>query len=153
MEKRLLLAIVLSFLILIGYQALFVKREPPPEQTPEQLTQVKPQTETPLPKKEPEKTEEAPPAPEPEDFDAVSAEGEEQIVVETSLYRAVWSNRGAVLKSWQLKEYKDAEGGDLEIVSDQAETRGIFPFFAHSTIRTVQSYAPGPYVTPGRTIE
>ena len=36
MEKRLLLAIVLSFLILIGYQALFVKREPPSEQAPAQ---------------------------------------------------------------------------------------------------------------------
>ena len=57
MEKRLLLAIVLSFLILIGYQAFFVKREPLPEQIPEQLTEVKPQPETPLPKKEPEQTE------------------------------------------------------------------------------------------------
>jgi len=128
MEKRLLLAIVLSFLILIGYQAFFVKREPLPVQTPEQLTEVQPQPETPLPKKEPAQTEEAPQTTEPQDFEAVSGEGEEQIVIETSLYRAVWSNQGAVLKSWRLKEHRDAEGEDLEIISNQAETRGIFPF-------------------------
>lgn len=128
MEKRLLLAIVLSFLILIGYQALFVKHEPVPEQVPEQITATKPQPETPLPKKEPPQTEEAPKPTEPEDFEAISDEREEQIVVDTSLYRAVWSNKGAVLKSWRLKEHKDAEGEDLEIVSNQAEVRGIFPF-------------------------
>jgi YidC/Oxa1 family membrane protein insertase len=128
MEKRLLLAIVLSFLILIGYQALFVKREPMPEQTPEQLQEVKPQAETRLPKKEPEQTEKAPQPTEPEDFEAVSGEREETIVVDTSLYRAVWSNQGAVLKSWLLKKHENAEGEDLEMVSNQAETRGIFPF-------------------------
>jgi YidC/Oxa1 family membrane protein insertase len=128
MEKRLLLAIVLSFLILIGYQAFFVKREPLPAQTPEQFTEVQPQPETPLPKKEPAQIEEAPQTIEPQDFQAISGEGEEQIVVETSLYRAVWSNQGAVLKSWRLKEHKDAEGEDLEIISNQAEARGIFPF-------------------------
>jgi len=128
MEKRLLLAIVLSFLILIGYQALFVKREPMPEQTPEQLTEIQRQPETPLPKKEPAPKEEAPQTTASEDLEAVAGDGEEQIIVDTALYRAVWSNKGAVLKSWRLKEHKDPEGEDLEIVSVQAEARGIFPF-------------------------
>jgi len=128
MEKRLLLAIVLSFLILIGYQALFVKQEPTPAQAPEQPAKVQPQPETPLPKKAPAQAKEAPQTKEPEDFEPISGEGEEEIVIETSRYRAVWSNQGAVLKSWRLKDYKDAEGENLEIVSHQAETRGIFPF-------------------------
>lgn len=37
-----------------------------------------------------------------------TAEGQERsIVVENALYRVEFSNRGAVVKSWQLKKYKD----------------------------------------------
>ena len=38
---------------------------------------------------------------------AVSDSQERTIVVENALYRVEFSNRGAVVKSWQLKKYKD----------------------------------------------
>src|SRR5882672_9654167 len=38
---------------------------------------------------------------------AKSANQERTIVVENSLYRVEFSNRGGVVKSWQLKKYKD----------------------------------------------
>ena len=41
---------------------------------------------------------------------------ERDIIVETDTVRAVWSNRGAVLKSWRLKAYDDQTGGPLELV-------------------------------------
>src|SRR5260370_23967971 len=38
---------------------------------------------------------------------AIADSQERTIVVENALYRVVFSNRGAVVKSWQLKKYKD----------------------------------------------
>jgi YidC/Oxa1 family membrane protein insertase len=139
MEKRLLLAIVLSFLVLFLYQAVFVKKQPPPEPVPEAIPeklteaekqpallpppQTESQTQPPQDLDEPSK---------PVEFQPVSSEREEQIIINTSLYRGVWSNKGGVLKSWRLKDYKDNEGEDLEIVSARAEEIAIYPFFLRS---------------------
>ncbi|MGB6867953.1 MAG: membrane protein insertase YidC, partial [Candidatus Aminicenantaceae bacterium] len=132
MEKRLLLAIVLSFLVLFLYQALFVKKQPPPVPIPEMVTEVKEKPALPPP------TEKAPQTQAPQDpaeaveFQPVSGEQEDQIFVNTSLYRGVWSNKGGVLKSWQLKEYKDNDGEDLELVSARSEEIEAYPFFLRS---------------------
>lgn len=132
MEKRLLLAIVLSFLVLFLYQALFVKKQPPPEPSPEMVTEVQEKPALPPP------IEEAPPVQatqepaEEVEFQPVSGEKEDQIFVNTSLYRAVWSNKGGVLKSWRLKEHKDNEGEDLELVSARAEEIETYPFALRS---------------------
>jgi len=126
MEKRVLLAIVLSFLILFLYQALFVKKKPQPEITPEATLEETPlKKETSLPTQEiPEVTE----APEKEGIiQPISEKTENQILVETSLYQAILSNRGAVLKSWKLKKYKDEEKNDLELVSYIASEINKFP--------------------------
>ena len=66
------------------------------------------------------------------EFQPVSGEREDQIFVNTSLYRGVWSNKGGVLKSWRLKEYKDSDGEDLELVSARSEEIEIYPFFLKS---------------------
>src|SRR5260370_37745155 len=53
---------------------------------------------------------------------------ERTIVVENALYRVEFSNRGAVVKSWQLKNYKDDSKPQktLDLVHPQAaaETGG-----------------------------
>ena len=41
---------------------------------------------------------------------------ERDIVVENDAVRAVFTNRGGVLKSWMLKRYKDHNGGPLDLV-------------------------------------
>jgi len=46
----------------------------------------------------------------------VSAPAEERVVVDRPLYRAVFSNRGAVLVSYILKKYDDDQGQPLEMV-------------------------------------
>jgi len=128
MEKRLLVAIVLSFVVLFVYQALFVKHLPPPEPVPEQIQAPKTQLQPPALKTEPTQSQEVQKTMPPEEFQPIAGEKEERIVVETSLYRAIWSNKGAVLHSWQLKEHKDFEGEDFEAVSSRAQERGIYPF-------------------------
>ncbi len=127
MEKRLLIAIVLSFLVLLLYQILFVKKKPLPEALPEPAREesiVKKERALPpseIPAKEQPRQEE-------KEILPTSEEVEKEIRVETSLYEAVWSNRGGVLKSWKLKEHQDEEKNDLELVSRLSSETDIFPF-------------------------
>jgi len=133
MEKRLLIAIVLSFVVLFAWQALMVKK-PPPEPAPPLPITSQPQTETqalPEPQKLKAKTGE--PAPQikedmPAADSAVSEERKASITVDTPFYRAVWSNVGAVLTSWRLKQHFDEVGEPLELVSADAADLGRYPF-------------------------
>ena len=131
MEKRLLIAIVLSFLVLVLYQAIFIKNKPQPEPpSPESVQAVaeaqKPPVEI-LPPSVPETALDRIEA--KLDVQEISAEREEEIVVDTSLYTAVWTNRGASLRSWKLKEHLDGNKEPLELVSRRAEEVGRYPFF------------------------
>jgi YidC/Oxa1 family membrane protein insertase len=51
----------------------------------------------------------------------IVAEKEEEFAVETPLYRVVFSNRGATVRSWTLKEYRDQTGKPLELVNLAAQ--------------------------------
>ncbi len=129
MEKKLLLAIVLSFVVLFVWQAVFVKKIPPPEQTPQSFTETQ-QVQQPAQKILPEQKT-APvetPVPEQVDFDATTETSEKQIVIETSLFKSVWSNKGAILKSWRLKEHLDEEGNPLELIPGRSAALDRFPF-------------------------
>ena len=113
MDKRTLLAVVLSLAVLFAYQTFFVK--PPVKTQPaptQQETTVVSQTAAKPAAATAEKT--APPAAAIQPgltgrLVAASAAGTERdVVVETPLYRAVFTTRGAALKSFQLKQYKTA---------------------------------------------
>jgi YidC/Oxa1 family membrane protein insertase len=136
MEKRLILAIVLSFLVLMGYQYFFVKPNKTPIQ-PEVTTSPVPSTPVPGASAAIQEQKKAP-APEakpaaaeaaaPRDLSAVAGRAETEVIVETSLYRAVWSNKGGVLKSWKLKKHKNSMKEDLELVPALAAEIGRYPF-------------------------
>mgnify|MGYP001826372162 FL=1 len=49
-------------------------------------------------------------------FEEVAAVAEEEIVLESDLYRVVLTNVGARVQSWKLKGYHDPEGNDLELI-------------------------------------
>ena len=133
MEKRLIVAIVLSFLVLMGYQYFFVKPNKPaepaavtttaPAPLPGAAAALEPKKETPA-EPQPVPVE---PAPAP-DTAAVAGRDEQDVVVETSLYRAVWANKGGVLKSWKLKTHKNSAKEDLELVPALAAEIGRYPF-------------------------
>jgi len=62
---------------------------------------------------------------------AVGDTAEKTIVVESELYRVVLSNRGAVVRSWQLKKYNDASRPPrrLDLVhAEAAQESGNWPF-------------------------
>ena len=137
MEKRVLLAIFLTFVVLYAYQALFLPKGPGPGQqraTPPQAQRSEtPQTAPSAPpdaapaakasaKVEPEQAKAAPPAP------VVSDDAERDIVVETKVVRGVFGNRGARLKSWELKKYTDERGKTLDLVPQALGAETTRPF-------------------------
>jgi YidC/Oxa1 family membrane protein insertase len=57
----------------------------------------------------------------------VQAGGESTTVIENELYRIQFSNRGAQVTSWILKQYKDSDGKPLELVHEQAAKQFGYP--------------------------
>ena len=58
---------------------------------------------------------------------AVVAAAESQTVVENELYKITFTNRGAQVKSWILKRYKDSHGNPLDIVNQRAAVDFGYP--------------------------
>ena len=48
--------------------------------------------------------------------------------METSLFKVVLSNRGAVVRSWILKKFTDSAGKPLELVNEAAVNKAGYPF-------------------------
>ena len=124
MEKRLLLAIVLSFLVIFLYQLVFVKKLPIEETTPEAIVEAEKSPDL----KSPPKEVSSPEVIEKKDFQPTADDKQRQIIIDTPLYRAAWSNKGALLKSWMLKEFLDENKEDLELISPSASGVDKYPF-------------------------
>ncbi len=58
---------------------------------------------------------------------AKQATAETETVVENDLYKITFTNRGALVKSWILKKYKDEKGNPLELVHTQAAAEWGYP--------------------------
>ncbi len=111
-EIRLLVAIVLSTLIIIGYQIFFARkyRASRPATPPQRVEKAKPE---PQPQPRPQK----PPVNEISLPLTTSPEKGRIIRGETSLVSYSFSSRGGVLISWKLKKYK-RDGNYLEMVPE-----------------------------------
>jgi YidC/Oxa1 family membrane protein insertase len=89
----------------------------------------------------------------------ISEEAERTIVVENDLYRVEFSNRGAVVKSWQLKKYLDDSKPQrvLDVVHpDAAQQTGGWPFALALDDEQLQSAANGGLYqisTPASTLQ
>ncbi|QNI37017.1 membrane protein insertase YidC [Edaphobacter albus] len=62
----------------------------------------------------------------------VQAAAESTTVVENELYRIEFTNRGAQVKSWVLKQYKDTDGHPLNLVHTQAAEKFGYPLSLHT---------------------
>jgi YidC/Oxa1 family membrane protein insertase len=115
MERRVLLAIFLSFLVLYVYQALVVKPVPPGPSAPGPgAASPAAGASTPAPAS----PEAVPPPAQPSSSatPVVSETAEREIRLETNDVVALFTNRGARLKSWRLKQYRDAAGEPQELI-------------------------------------
>ena len=114
-ELRILFASLLSMAVILIWAKFFGPKPPttPKEQpsaagpaTPGGSAQAPPAGQ-PANNVEQQKPPEAKPQPAPPPVAAKSDKSERTFVVENSLYRVEFSNRGGVVKSWLLKQYKD----------------------------------------------
>src|SRR5687767_13291443 len=114
MERRVLIAVVLSFLVLYGYQALFVPPAPPAPSQGTAPPPTLPSATAPAASSQPAALEPAPALPQPA---AITAETvEREIVVETATVEATLSNRGGRVLHWRLKEYRDDRGEPVDLI-------------------------------------
>lgn len=156
MEKRLIIAIALSFVILFAWQALFVKTPPPqPESTPQEQTEeardlppVIPQAKADSSAETASTQAETPP---PAESKAISGERRQEISIDTPLYRAVWSSQGAVLTSWRLKQHRDDSGEDLELVSQASRELNLYPMSLKTDDSQFDALINGALYLPSRT--
>src|ERR1035437_8639841 len=130
MERKLLVVFALTFLVIMLFQPLLKKYGPQPPVKPasppvaaQNQAQLPSQSPTPPPARTSTKPgtagmKAAPAAP-------VQATSESETVIENDVYRIVFTNQGARVKSWVLKKYTDDKDGQLELVNRVAsETHG-----------------------------
>jgi YidC/Oxa1 family membrane protein insertase len=137
MERRVLFAIFLAFIVMYVWQGFVVKPLPKPVPgSPQAATTPTGAT----PSAGETAASQAPATPPPAVPDApastalVTDSAERDIRVETSDIVAVFTNRGARLKSWRLKHYLDHDKQPQELIENGADT---LPF----TLRTADAQA------------
>ncbi len=135
MERRVLLAVFLSFLVLYAYQGLIGPPSQAPSPSQEFGESPNLANETTAHRAVPQLTPELSPrqrerivAIQPVIPDPVIGEREpREIVVESDAFRAVFVNQGAEMVSWQLKTYLE-EGKPVELVPRDLPEEEPWPF-------------------------
>ncbi len=139
MERRVLLAITLSFLVLFLFQRFIMPPAPAPQQT------AAPASATPGPASA--GTASSPATPKVEANAPVAAvaaapsaavaalgeisvgdRAERTITVETTVVRAIFTNRGGRLLHWVLKGYRADDGSEVDLVPAGAGANATKPF-------------------------
>jgi YidC/Oxa1 family membrane protein insertase len=147
MQRNVLLFVVLSFLVIAGFQFLLPsKPQQPPAQTATSGAAAKATSPAaaPAPSPAPSSTQ---PATAPLPASAPSVQGRD-ITVENAYVRATFTTRGGALKSWRLKKYRDTAGDTLELVPQTVGADVPLPFTlsvqdaAHQNALQDVSFAP-----------
>jgi len=119
MEKRIILAFLLSFGVLYAFRALYVPAPEPATQTSAPATANTPAPQQQQPPPSPVvSTTSTPPLETP--AGDIRSERSENLVVDTPLYAATVSNVGGVLRSYKLKAFSDTDGKPLQLISAPA---------------------------------
>jgi len=122
-----LMVFAVTFALIIIAQIFLFKKKPETQQPSSTATQTaqssQPSTQTPA------QASSAPGAKQPaaaaaKPVEEKAAGSEVETVVENSLYKIVFTNRGAQVKSWILKNYKDDDGKPLDLVNNKATKFG-----------------------------
>lgn len=120
------MAAVLSAVVMGLYIYLAPRPEPPPQPAPDTLEETSGEPAEAGGQAEPEQRRAT--AAEEADNTDVEAEAEQTVVVESENYRVEFTNRGAVVTSWQLKQYNDSLGNPLDLVHADGAKRYGMPF-------------------------
>ena len=133
-DKRMLVIFAITFALIILGQVFLFKKTPPAAPKPAPAAQTsqpaEQQATTPA-----ANAPQAAPKPAPKTaagkktaaptVATKTAAGETETVVENDVYRITFTNRGAQVKSWVLKKYKDDQGHPLDLVNKEAAKYGL----------------------------
>jgi YidC/Oxa1 family membrane protein insertase len=136
MERRLLLVFALTFVVIMLYQPILKKYmpQPPASEQSSKSSQANqpasnggiatPGTAAPASNASSQSSsaKTAPAA-----SSTKEAASESETVIENDLYRIVFTNRGAQVKSWVLKKWDDENGKPLDLVNHTAADRFGYP--------------------------
>ena len=141
MERQVLLAVFLSFLVLVLYQRWVGPPPVPvdPVSSAPAATPLSPVGATdapaaisvvrsPVAAGVPAGGDSTPLSTDDEFEPVVAGDRSRDIVVESEFVRAVFGNRGAKLVSWQIKGYADDSGGPVELVPPEVAPDQAWPF-------------------------
>ncbi len=130
MERRAILATILAVVVLLVYQSFFMPTPPPPPPEPEKQVaeEAKPIAPPPPVAKAPRPRAKAPRIAGP----LIRGKAEEEISLETDLLKVTLTNRGAGVRSWQLKQYQYQEPTTdlVDLVGTLPDEVAVFPFAA-----------------------
>jgi YidC/Oxa1 family membrane protein insertase len=129
MERRLLLAILLTFVVLTAYQWMLPKPPPAAGRAPA----AAPGASTSAPSaagtgSQASTTSHSEATPAPPSQPVIGEGAERTIVVDNGVVHAVFSNRGATLLHWELMQYHDAGGHALDLVPQDVPAELPKPF-------------------------
>src|SRR6266536_2826185 len=130
MDKRAIIGIALSILVLVVYQQLVTHFYGPPSST------SAPETEKGVPEKATQPLQNTAPSPAPSmpaaPADVPASRSAKEITVETDNYTAVFTTQGARLKSFKLRRFRSSfednelvysvQGGDLKLTGEAKAT-------------------------------
>jgi len=135
-EIRMLIAFALSFVVLLVWRFVIVKEAPKPPAKPanETISQPAPVPATTEKEAKPQgATTASAPAGAAPVLPVVEGNRAQDVVVEGDLYRVTFSTKGGVVRSWVLKNYKDANGNPLDLVNQPACESLGYPMSLAST--------------------
>ncbi len=126
-----MLVFALTFLVIILFQPLLKRYGPQPpakqESSAEPRSAGQPGAAVATQVSPPASAEHGTVAPETGQAPSLQATSESETVIENDVYRIVFTNRGARVKSWVLKKYTDDKGGQLELVNSAAAEKYGYP--------------------------
>lgn len=148
-QARLLIALALSFLVILVWQFFFVDRDAakqPAEKTAqEQVTESNQTPAAPAPPAEAVAADTPPPTPTTGDA--------KTITVDTPLYRVTISGKGAAFTSYVLKEYREAVEKDAplkELIRQKPALSSLTTSFAGNSVADLEKAVFSANVDPGQ---
>jgi YidC/Oxa1 family membrane protein insertase len=144
--KRMLVVFAVSFLLIAVTQQFLSKK---PDTTAVDQNQQKAQPQQAAPASSPAAPVAAATSAKPVNVKQAAAEAE--TVVENDFYKITFTNKGAMVKSWVLKKYKDDDGKPLEMVNAAASPTFGYPLSLWTWDENLRTRLNSALYVPGQT--